>query len=555
MRSTATRRLLLLLLLILPSVSHAGDRSSLEYWKGYDNTVSSELSRRAQAVFRRVLSASDRRAGVEPALYIVNYDGSPWAQTLPDGSIILTVNGLNFCYANQRLEDGDSRLAFVIGHELAHLYNGDFWPHEYFRMIREKREKVEAGIDSIRGAGDVRRHAVKHETLISKELKADQYGIIYAVMAGYDSDRIISRDGNFFIEWAEKRYPFRNIPADLLRLSQKRSDAVTIRLREVSDKAALFHLGVISYHLRRFDDAAALFSRFASYFPSREVYSNIGTIYLRRAYEHFLSSRTPESFPFLLSFGIDPETSAERIEIGREFREERFREYKRLAGLAVRDLKKASAYDPFYIEAKNNLGCAYIMDDRLYDAVSVLEEALKLTPGSRRVQNNLAVAYILLGQRIESRALIAKAEELLAEAASEERNAVSNLDALLLLEGRRGSMPEEGGFFEAPLTERLIQFSPDERYSPGIKAAEGPGILLTERIAGRDGSVIKILKVRGRDILLLTIDDHIQLSLYLRPSGLFTGISGDGDRRVYISGRSKKGLLLTNNKEPNYFEF
>jgi len=226
-----------------------------------------------------------------------------------DGSIILAKNGLAFCYKEHSPEEGDARIAFVVGHELAK----------------------------------------KPEMLLAKEIQADQYGIIYATLAGYNSDEIISEDKDFFLEWAKRENPYTHFGKDILLLSKKRSKAVSMRLKEVSERIVLFQLGVISCHIGRYDDALSLFNRFASYFPGREVYSNVGIIYLRLAYEKFLSSRTPESFPFLLSFGRDVKTRVDTIDISRGFTEGRYREYKKLVRIAIENLKHPIEFTDAYI--------------------------------------------------------------------------------------------------------------------------------------------------------------------------------------------------------------
>lgn len=188
---------LLLILLIMSAVllladttsdSFAEDRSKKEFWiNKYGEIKESAFSIRAHEVFRRVLAAADRRGGVEPTLYIINFDGVPWAQSLADGSIILSRKGLEFCYKNHAPNEGDSRLAFVIGHELAHQFNGDFWHYKFLRTAEDDKNSLQA-------FQDIKELAKKPEMLLAKELQADQYGVIYATLAGYKSDKIVLKD-------------------------------------------------------------------------------------------------------------------------------------------------------------------------------------------------------------------------------------------------------------------------------------------------------------------------------------------------------------------------
>lgn len=542
--------LVLVFIIFTPAISYTEDRSKKDYWLNkYGAVKGSKQSIRAQEVFNRVLSASDRRVGIEPALYIINYDGVPWAQSIADGSIILSKKGLDFCYEKQSIEIGDTRLAFVIGHELAHQFNGDFWHYKFLRTAEDDKESKQT-------FQDIKELAKKPEMLLAKEIQADQYGIIYATLAGYDSDEIISKDKNFFLEWSEKENPYMHSGNNILLLSKKRAKAVSMRLREVSDRIALFQLGVISYYIGRYDDALSLFNRFASYFPGREVYSNIGSVYLRMAYDKFLSSRTTESFPFLLSFGIDVRTRAETIDISRGFTEGRYREYKKLIKIAIENLNKAIEYDPFYREAKNSQGCAYILENKYYDSVSILEEALKSAPDNKRIQNNLAVAYILLGQEISSRDLTAKAEKLLMTAKEEDYTAKNNWNAFQLMNGKVNDISLTYNHFKEQANDfNDIEFQPSSKLKPGMKISQESNLNWIDDISSTEIGVIKVFKVQKENIFLLSRNSNIRLILYKKPYGLRMNVSKDEKLKVYISNRNRNGVVLSNNKSLDYFEF
>jgi len=56
--------------------------------------------------------------------YLEKYGrADPWAIALPDGYIIIASQTLDICYKNVSKEIGDTRIAFILGHELAHLAN------------------------------------------------------------------------------------------------------------------------------------------------------------------------------------------------------------------------------------------------------------------------------------------------------------------------------------------------------------------------------------------------------------------------------------------------
>lgn len=554
--TTALRRtvfnVFIIVFFIATSVTAAftEDRGRKEFWiNKYGPAKEDKLNARAYAVFARVLAASDRRAGIEPALYIVNYEGTPWAQALADGSIILSRKGLEFCYNKRAVNDGDSRMAFVIGHELAHQFNGDFWHYRFLRTAEGSSENVKA-------FQDIKELAKNTDILLAKELQADQYGIIFSTLAGYDSDTIIARDKNFFLEWAEKETPSGS-PADNLRsLSGKRAKAVSMRLQEVANKVVLFEMGVISYHLGRFDESLMLFKRFASFFPGREVYTNIGTIYLQMAYTKFRSARSPGSFPFALSFGIEKRTRAESINIASTgFTEAGFQEYNELLHIATDNLKKAIEYDPFYHEAKNNLGCAYIIENKYYDAVSVLEEALKSAPDSPKIQNNLGVAYIMLGQSVESKGLLEKAEKMLMDAGNQDVKARSNYIAYQHMYKDISDAPEAYSPADGPVDDINIEFRSSSKYKPGMTVSRGDRLTVLEEISDRGAPGLRVLKKHEENIFILATDGKIRLVLYKGPSRLKTGKKGGEQRDIHVSGKGRNGIVLSGDKPPDYFEF
>jgi tetratricopeptide (TPR) repeat protein len=539
--------IILVVSLIFSAYSFADNSGRKDYWLNkYGEVRKGSLVSRAQEVFNRVLAAADRRVGIEPALYIINYGGTPWAQSLADGSVMLTKNALEFCYKSKNPEKGDERLAFVIGHELAHQFNGDFWHYKFLSTAQKDKEGQLA-------FQDIKELAKNPDNLLSKEIQADQYGIIYAALAGYRADEIISKDHNFFLEWLQKSDPSLYSSKGIISLSEKRARAVTMRLKEVSDRTILFQLGVISYYIGRYDDALNLFERFASYFPGREVYTNIGTIYLQIAYEKYLQSRTPESFPYSLSFGIDIRTRADSMPVARGFSEDKFREYKKAVQTAIGYLKKATEYDPFYREARNNLGCSYIIDSKYYDAVSMLEEGLKLSPGNKGIQNNLAIAYIMLGQELGSDNLLEKAEKILLSVKDGEPAARSNWNVLQRKKQRDNDVSSDTNQLDPFLHEAVIDFKPSLKLRYGETPRRNDLIIL-EEISTEGKELMKILKVQKNRIFILTKNEKVRLVLYKEPSRLNTDIKG-GDGTVYMSTKGKNGIIVSRNKKQDYFEF
>ncbi len=378
-------------LLSSTSLHAAADKGKADYWlKSYKEIKEGELRQRTTGVFKRVLAAADRRKGVEPRVHIIDYDGLPWAQSLEDGSIILTKWAVEFCVKDRERESGDARLAFVLGHELAHQLNADFWPYRFETSTKNNPE-----------FSSVREFSRSPAAIRGMELEADQYGIIYAALAGFGADAIVSKDENFFKEWFRATEP---PPSTFNRedtFLNQRVFAVTARLNEVTSRIEFFHAGVIAYHIGWYREAVALFNEFLKYYPGREVYHNIGTAYLDLAMKNYRESRGMESMPFYLSIEDDPSTRADAIEAARDDDKELSREFRENIEKAIDYLKKASESAPYYAMSKINLGAAYILDERYYNALSELEDAAKLGSGNKKIVNNIAVAHFMIGESLK----------------------------------------------------------------------------------------------------------------------------------------------------------
>lgn len=366
----------------------ADDKGKADYWlKSYKEIKEGELRKRTAVVFKRVLAASDRRKGIEPRVHVIDYDGLPWAQSLEDGSIILTKKAVEFCIRNLDRDSGDARLAFVLGHELAHQLNADFWPYRFEASTKNNPE-----------FSSVREFSRSPAAIKGMELEADQYGIIYAALAGFRTYIIGSKESNFFKEWFRATEPTLSTSNYENPSLEQRVLAVTARLNDVSERIEFFHAGVITYHIGWYREAIALFNEFLKYYPGREVYHNIGTAHLKLALKKYRESRGMVSMPFYLSIEDDPLTRADAIEVARNDDKTPSREFRENLEKAIEYLKKASESDPYYVLSKINLGAAYILDERYYNALSELEDAAKSASSDKKIVNNTAVAHFMIGE-------------------------------------------------------------------------------------------------------------------------------------------------------------
>ena len=310
-----------------------------EYWrKTYGELPKDDpCVKKAEAVFQRLLRAAGSRPGVTPQLVMLK--GEPWNRPLPialsDGSIILSPKALERCYRISKRIDaskwgkdskcgddskwGDNRLAFVLAHEIAHLLKDDFWHLRFFQAIEGAKSHVSqakrAELEKLRRqAGSVA------DKVFERELQADESGIIYAAMAGFQTHAIVTEDDqvNFFADWILDLHPLdilnitpgRGHPSPSQRAENVKASPVssTRSSGPISDGVGGFTKWVntnwLSTHL----------ADSCPQFPSREVYHNLAASHHRLALQYAALQKGLLSEPlFHLSVAIDAGTRARHI--------------------------------------------------------------------------------------------------------------------------------------------------------------------------------------------------------------------------------------------------
>lgn len=375
-----------------------------DYWRAnFDELTPGVDPRAAKAheIFDRLLRVAGRRPGVTPRLFIAS-SGAPYvslAFAIPDGGVIISRELLDICYAVPAL--GEDRLAFVLAHEIAHQLKDDFWHFRFFEALVVSQGEDEAEDELL---AEVRAIAAQTDDVLAKELQADEQGIVYASMAGFDTAAILGVEGqeDFFEHFYRAMDPssLDGIDRDPSHPSpRQRAETVRVRLRQVLEQVDLFRVGLMFYQAGDYEAASTFFESFATFFPSREVYHDLATSYHQAAITYYQEWKAVEEgsgappIPFKLSISVDPETRATAIDLrsrGRSKEEELFDQAIRKA---VEHYETAISLDPAYAPSKNNLACALILLGEPYAAVGVLRRVLEDAPERTDTLNNLGVAY------------------------------------------------------------------------------------------------------------------------------------------------------------------
>ena len=228
-------------------------------------------TRRVKEIFDLVKNASDAR-DKQSRLFILRCDGWPWAATLQDRNVILTRGAIEAIYgSNDSLKSKDARLAFVLGHELKHVLEDDFW-HEEVR-----RQEFMAG-NSLIDYGERAKERRRHD-----ERRADEDGFIYASLAGFDTSEIFSAvrgEDSFLADWAQQTS---TLSGDTHFLPEERTKHLKKKFQSLNNAVDLFQYGVRLAHFGRYNEARILLEDFQNIFPSAQVLNNLGYVYLQIA--------------------------------------------------------------------------------------------------------------------------------------------------------------------------------------------------------------------------------------------------------------------------------
>lgn len=385
-------------LLILPVISglYGVDKDYIQRWiYNHGDYVQTEGKndprvKWAERVFERIKNAADKTGARLPRLFIIATKGKPYAQALPDGSIIINPVTLDISYGAGDRAEGDRRLAFILGHELAHLANDDFMHWEAFMALEEHGDK--------KALAELKKDFKLPENR-AKELLADKKGALYAVMAGYDISELFAGKNNFLQRWADQvgigysydgysRHPsFR-----------KRVQFIRPQLLTVVKQVELFKAGVLLYQVGSYHDSAAAFIEFQKVYPAREVFNNIGACYFNLAMHHLYLKYRDVYHKFRISTPIDYSTTAASIQPRGEVDYLRDKDISGYINKAEHFFRSAVDRDQHDRTCRYNLAAVLILKKEYAGAQAECDLILKKHPHDVNALNNMAIAFYYYGK-------------------------------------------------------------------------------------------------------------------------------------------------------------
>ena len=351
----------------------------------------------AHGIFDALVHAAGTRPGVTPQLLIIKE--TPYnlslPVSLPDGGIVISQSIVDKLLTGGSEQEVRARIAFVLGHEIAHLYASDFWHMQFFRLMSQSQSASDQDL----GSHQIYRSILNNrDELIEKELFADEQSLLYMVLAGFDADAVTETDAleDFFSQWNTHVARRRQQQYTPLVPEAARVNAVKARMAHIAGQSYLYKLGIQYFIAAEYDKAARLFGEYSLTFPSREVFHHLAMSY------HFaaISEYTPpalinQSLPMQFSFMMDP---VERLFVRtRRSATESKASYEKLIKKSIKYYEQSIQQDPDYLPAHINLATAYMGLDNVYKSVGLLMDASE-KHNSSGILNNLGLAFELLEQ-------------------------------------------------------------------------------------------------------------------------------------------------------------
>jgi len=349
---------------------------SIVYWKPH--IIAPEQNQQvadAQRIFNTLLRTWDG-ARIAPALHVVKSSSGPWAASLADGNILLSLDALQSCLSFGK-DRAPHLLAFVLSHEIAHQRSDDLWHQKFFRLIgqqkAEQKKLLMRGLDND-----------WFRDIAEKEAQADHDAVLIMSSVGFDPFQIVDKK-DFFTAWVEQiwRNSCGGISSssqyyDACQQAKSRRMRTQAQLRTLSDQTVIYQLGLQAFVAGNYQQARQLFTAFGRELPSRAVYTSIALSYLAQAMTVPLSGDTAQTtlpelyFPLLLDTEpVDavPGISAKR---GTASVTDRYNRQQHIEQ-AIAYFEKAIKLNPMYRRSYLQLAMSYLLNRNTFMARGILQ--------------------------------------------------------------------------------------------------------------------------------------------------------------------------------------
>ena len=193
-------------------------------------------------------------------------------------------------------ENFEDKIAYILSHELAHHYLSHTWMRNtglaYASSIGEF-------IDEKSSSKDQRKLA---------ESQADLFGGFFGQIAGYNVLGVAKST-------LSDVYTYYNLPHEIKGYPNynERLEIIDSKIKEANSLATLFEIGNVFLKLGDFENAKKCYEDILKNdFISREIYNNLGLVYLLKGIELSDNSISKYSYPISIDLDTRAETSTTR---------------------------------------------------------------------------------------------------------------------------------------------------------------------------------------------------------------------------------------------------
>ncbi len=293
---------------------------------------------------------------------------------ISDKGIVIEKKLINLFCGENNFED---KIAYVLSHELAHHYLSHSW-----------MRNTSLGYAS--SIGDfIEKNAVSRDQRKLAETQADLFGGFFGQISGYNvlryAKEVLSKiyDG-YGISREIKGYPSLD----------ERFEIIDSKISEARSLEKLFDLGNVFLRFGEFEVAKACFEDILkNNFTSREIYNNLGTVYLLYGITIMDNNIARLKFPVNIDYVTRAKTGLSRSA-------DLFNDSKKMLENAKSLFEKALLLDNSYIPSKQNLSILKFLDSYSKKTLKDFLKTSEYKNLEREIQIDLKIiSMILRGER------------------------------------------------------------------------------------------------------------------------------------------------------------
>jgi len=382
--ATIISSFLLLAIFVIPSIGLGSEcATSRCYIDAYQSVDPSELPvvARVNNIYKKLSRTIGSQQANRSRLHVIDSDSHPWAVALSDNSVVITKGAIELMYLENDLELGDARTAFVLGHELSHLGTEDLFHHRAF--VNNRRLQT--------------RETLWQQSRPEEELRADLRGYTFATIAGYQTDRLIGGEGDFFRRWLAQTG---GVDSSDTNDSTHPSNETRRRYLQEGFKKILqdvpyYRYAVALAHFGHYEDAQVLFEDYLNRVETKEAYSNLGYVHLQLAREKM---PVELAYKYWIPTLLESNSGLKIVRARSLFEQQMPQEAMVHLQKAEQRLKHAINMDDQQLTSYINLAAVYLyMPGKIHRAYAAIEDARQTSLGkSSAVASQLESIYQLI---------------------------------------------------------------------------------------------------------------------------------------------------------------